>query len=315
LAFALVGCGADAQPTEPVAYGPEFNQTWRDGKAEMAAYDLIYPRYGERRTGTAVAVTVTEPFLPGPRVKADRAGGDSYGVLKLNLAEDFQTGVYDYNLMTSVFVATEPANGLPAGAATKVSFSAQEWCGHVYQQALFSKDQGRQAGVRQDFHSYFEGQADQQTSLGHPAEGIAEDALILWARGLAGPAVPPRGGAVTVPTYRSLAIQRLQHVEGAWDQVTLTRQDVRQDLEVPAGTFSCEVAVAEVSSAAGDRTYTFYVDTAEDGDRRLVKMTRSDGYELTLRGAERLPYWNQNGNADEDKLESFGLERRAAGRM
>ena len=47
-------------------------------------------------------------------------------MLKLNSVRDFQTGIYHYNVMTSVFARV--AAGWPIA---KVSFSSQEWCGHV----------------------------------------------------------------------------------------------------------------------------------------------------------------------------------------
>ncbi|MEM9883181.1 MAG: septum formation inhibitor Maf, partial [Planctomycetota bacterium] len=100
----VTGNGAAADELwMPPAYGEDFGAVWYDGRAEMASYRLTYPRYGELREGTAVAVTVTEPFNGEQRVKADAVGDETYGVLKLNLMEDFPTGVYEYNLMTSVF--------------------------------------------------------------------------------------------------------------------------------------------------------------------------------------------------------------------
>ena len=289
-------------------YGPTFGAVWHDGNAELASYDLTYPRYGEPRKGTAVAITVTEPFLPGPRVKADRASDTSYEVVKLNLIEDFQTGVYDYNLMSSVFVATEPANGLPAGMPTKVSFSAQEWCGHVYQQALFGRTKNRgEAVVETTTHSYFEGEADSSATNPLPGGGFAEDALILWARGLAGPTLET-GQTLQVPLFRSLAVQRLQHVGPGWDTAVLTRTNTRQDVDTPAGLFACDVYSADVTSTtAGSRRWTFYVQS-DDPARRLVKVTRSDGYELVLKGVDRLPYWQLHGEGDEANLQRINLK-------
>ena len=59
----------------------------------------------------------------------------SYPVMKLNLVRDFQTGIYDYNMMTSTFLRTESA-AATSGRSAKISFSSQEWCGHVYMQWL-----------------------------------------------------------------------------------------------------------------------------------------------------------------------------------
>lgn len=306
----MVSCAEadDHAAWTPPTYGSDFSATWHDGNAEMATYALTYPRYGELRTGTAVAITVTEPFNPDKRVKSDRGGEGTHNVVKLNLVEDFQTGIYDYNLMTSVFVATTPANGLPAGSPTKVSFSMQEWCGHVYQQALFSKAQGRTAGVRQSVNSYFEKVADEQTTMDHPAGGMSEDALMLWARGLAGPQLEP-GQSIEIPLYRSMAVQRNQHVAAEWESATLSRSSEPLTRQTAAGEFVCDVFTAEV----GNRDYTFHVEAS--GDRMLIELVRSDGYSMTLTAAERLPYWRLNGNADERELKKIGLERRGDGTM
>lgn len=48
---------------------------------------------------------------------------DAYDVLKLNLVRDFQTGVYDYNTMVSLFVRSESFEPV------KVAFASTEWCG------------------------------------------------------------------------------------------------------------------------------------------------------------------------------------------
>ena len=308
----LVSCAEAEDATwTPPAYGQDFSQIWYDGNAEMATYTLTYPRYGELRTGTAVAITVTEPFNPEARVKSDTGGEGTHNVVKLNLVEDFQTGIYDYNLMTSVFVPTRAVNGLPAGSPTKVSFSMQEWCGHVYQQALFSKDQSGEPGVRMSVNSYFENVADQQTTTRHPAGGIAEDALILWARGLAGPTLQP-GESIEIPVYRSLAVQRNRHVAAQWETAALSRGEgvERFDSEMPWGN-SVEMYFARV----GDRQYTFTVNATEGRARELIRMERNDGYVLELTAVERLPYWRLNGNADEKELKKIGLERRGGGTM
>ena len=314
-AAAAVGQTTDApSPWAGPDYGQAFSDRWYDGHAELASYDLTYPRYGQLRSGTAVAITVTEPFDREAYVKADTAGDASFNVVKLNLVEDFQTGIYDYNLMLSVFVGVEPAHELPAGATQKLSFSAQEWCGHAYQQTLFSGEADA-PGFEQTSHSYFQGEADQHVVGDRPADGFTEDALILWARGLAGPTIEP-GQSIDVPLYRSLAVQRLRHQPWAWDRATLRRQAEVTSAAVPAGSFDeVEVLQAEVRSDAGDRTYTFYVDAAEGGNRRLLKLERSDGYQMELRGSERLPYWQLHDEGDETSLEGLDLERRSPGQM
>ena len=136
LLTALVGCstGADAAPLPAQQVPDGFWDHWGDGRAELAAYELAFPRYGEVRRGKATLVTVSQRFDDAQRVKPEGRGRDSYPVLKQNLVMDFQTGIYDYNVMTSTFLRLD--GGAPLGEPVKVSMSMQEWCGHVYEQLI-----------------------------------------------------------------------------------------------------------------------------------------------------------------------------------
>ena len=60
----LVLCAAPA-PAQ------DFWAHWGDGRAELNGYRLVQPRYGAKRTGTAVLVFVTEDMSDALRVKAD----------------------------------------------------------------------------------------------------------------------------------------------------------------------------------------------------------------------------------------------------
>jgi hypothetical protein len=305
--FAQEGRGqGDAEEGRSPAFGSRFWTHWGDGRAELAGYDLTFPRYGMERQGTAVAIFVTEPFSESARVKSDLEAGreseDVFQVLKLNLVQDFSTGIYDYNLMTSAFVALEPVAGLPAGAPVKVSFSSQEWCGQVYQQVLF-----RRGGVSQTLHSYFEGEADRDDTLPGRPGGVSEDALLLWARGLAYPEVAP-GERVTVPVLTSLKRSRLEHVPVAWEQVVLSRSAGTEEATVPAGTFEVEKARARVQGENGERSWTFLVEKAPP--HRIVAWESSDGEHAELRGTTRLAYWKLNGPGGEAHLKELGLKPR-----
>src|SRR5437868_2578401 len=124
----VAGCAAAA----PVpARDPEFGAWWHDGRAELDGYRLVVQRYGHPRAGQGVLVYVTEPFSIRSRVKVDdpaRHPNDTWDVLKLNAVRDFQTGIYDYNTMVSMFVRSDDL------VPVKVSFSSAEWCGHVYEE-------------------------------------------------------------------------------------------------------------------------------------------------------------------------------------
>jgi hypothetical protein len=295
---------ARAQPLAPVQPDSAFWKHWGDGQAELAGYRVTYPRYGEPREGNAVAIFVTETFASDARVKSDPGKRDKkleFPVIKLNLAIDFPTGVYDYNLMTSAFVALAPVNGRAAGQPTKVAFSAQEWCGQVYHHVLF--DESR---VREVLHSYFDGEADQANTLANPADGISEDTLLLWARGLAAPTLKP-GESRKLKMLDSLAHARLRHQPLAWHDATVSRSDQTQKVTVPAGEIDCRTYTAAIE---GGRTWTIHVEDA--APHRLVQWQTSDGQKAQLLGADRMPYWQMNSGKFIESVKRFGLTPRGA---
>jgi len=242
-------------------------------------------------------IVVKEDFSERDRVKADRLGQGTFPVLKLNLVKDFPTGVYDYHLMLSSFVGLKAANGLPAGATNKVSFSAQEWCGHVYQQLLFGPK-----AVEDTLHSYFQSEGNRTRQLAGDPAGLSEDSLYLWARGLAAPALQP-GQRRKVKLFGSLQEARLAHRSAGWVEATLSRAAKPAALEVPAGSFSADVFQAKLPG----RSWTFWVE--RDGARRLLrwKNERETG---SLLKSVRMPYWNLSGQGNERLLKQLGLKPR-----
>ena len=281
----------------PVASAQDFWAHWGDGKAELNGYALEQPRYGSLRSGTAVMVFVTEDFSGALRVKAEpgrHPAGDVFPVLKLNAVRDFATGIYDYNVMTSTFVRV--AAGWPVA---KVSFSSQEWCGHVFHQLV--PRGGRLGGV---FHSYFDGEADGSEDLELPKDGVFEDALPVLLRGWNDALLKP-GEQRSVPFLPSLLWVRLNHRPLAWTTARISRSATTRSRSVPAGRF--EVSSYSVETSDG-RTLGFEVETAPP--YRLVRQTGPDGEELVLRGSTRLPYWQLNGPGGEKYLRQLGLGAR-----
>ena len=296
-----------------------FWDHWGDGHAEISGYQLTFPRYGQVRKGVAVAIYVTETLDVASRVKADRSTGsgppDELPVIKLNLVEDFPTGIYDYNMMTSVFVGLVPIWNRPAGAVTKIAFSSQEWCGLTHQQVWFYQD-----FVRHQLHSYFQGEADRTRKIEYPKDGLSEDALLLWARGLAGPRVEP-GASVTVPLLRSLQVARLKHVQLIWDEAELSRGDRAEQITVPAGTFTVDRCLVVIQRALtvgrdgikyveGDTESRWTIWVESRFPHRVIRYTRDDGLSAELLGADRLKYWNMKGPGFEKSLEKIGLTPR-----
>jgi hypothetical protein len=280
------------------ARADEFWQHWGDGKAELDGYALTEPRYGELRDGTAVMIFVTEDFSDSLRVKADpgkHPKSDVYPVLKLNFVRDFQTGIYDYNTMTSTFVRTEFGGG-PAWPLAKTSFSSQEWCGNVYMQWI-----PRDGKLHGTVHSYFDGEADAKPELPLPAGGLFEDALPILVRGLRGDWLAP-GGTRTVPFLRSQLHTRLGHVPAAWGEATVTRAPASAAVKTALGRLRAYTYT--VAEKGGD-TLTFTVEEA--APHRLLAWRSSNGEAGRILGSARLPYWKMHDKAGVAALKALGI--------
>lgn len=289
-------------PWSPPVIDAAFWKIWGDGNAELAGYQLTYPRYGQLRQGTAVSIFVSETFSNRLRVKADpgkHPPSDEFPVMKLNLVIDFQTGIYDYNEMTSSFVALNAVNSRPAGSLTKVSFSSQEWCGNSFAQMLFDPD-----SIRLQTFSYFDGEADSSSKLAYPKESLAEDAFLLWARGMAAPVLAP-GESREVAYLPSLQDTRHKHHPLEWTRATLSRSHAPSRITVPGGTFEVESFTAKI---AGGLTRTAYVEKASP--HRIVKWESSEGERAELLRSSRLKYWQLNGLGKESMLKELGLAPR-----
>lgn len=290
---------ANAQTFNKPDFGSQFWKLWGDGKAELAGYDLTYSRYGQLRKGTAVSIFVTENFSNSLRVKADpgkHPKSDVYPVIKLNLIQDFPTGLYDYNVMTSSFIRASGSGGNPI----KVSFSAQEWCGHAYAHLKFHK-----SAIDLTSHSYFDGEADQQIKLPYPPNGISEDALFHWARGLASPVLGP-GQSIKIKLLRSLAHSRLKHQPLKWVNATLQFSANPEKITVPAGTFEVDLLTCKLADGFA---WKFYVDR-HNAYRRIIQWETRAGDKGTLIKSKRLPYWRLHDNGHETLLAEIGLKPR-----
>ena len=197
------------------ALAADFDSYWHDGKAELDGYRMTISRYGQSRSGRGVAIYVTEPFSESRRVKVDDPGKNPRDVveaLKLNLVRDFQTGIYDYNTMVSVFVRSRDLSAL------KISFSSAEWCGHVFEELIFTP--GRVTGF---YNSYFEGETAQR-DLAWPPGGITEDSLWILLRGLRGDFLKD-GEKKRVPLLTGVYFGRLGHRPPAWIDADIERTE------------------------------------------------------------------------------------------
>lgn len=295
-------------PVRPAGADPDFGAHWHDGKAELDGYRFMISRYGEPRTGEAVMVFVTEPFSRSQRVKLDapsRNPADAVDVLKLNLVRDFQTGIYDYNTMVSVFSRSDDF------APLKVSMSSSEWCGNVYEEWIV-----HERTVDQRVMSYFEGESGTFVAERHDGD-LLEDNLYIRLRGLRGAFLPPGGRTETMLLPGAL-VTRLTHTRAKEALAVIERRAASERVTVPAGAF--DVIVYTVRTPERDGRF----DIEQAWPHRIVRWSWTPRGERAgrgvggseergeLTGSARLEYWTLHANGDERWRREIGLPERAA---
>jgi hypothetical protein len=297
LCLLFAAASARAEPTP----ASSFDAHWHDGKAELDGYALTVQRYGHPRRGRAVMIYVTEPMSATKHVKVEDAQknpADTVDVLKLNLVRSFQTGIYDYATMESLFVRTDTL------APLKSAFSSTEWCGQVYEELDV-----RDAQLSARLASYFEGESSTDR-LAIPPGGLLEDDLFIALRGLRDPYLRP-GELRSVPLLASAFYRRLAHKPLGWAPATIERLSHSETVRVPAGKI--QVSIYLVRPVDG-RVGRFEIEDAYP--HRVVRWAWTapagapalggvDAGELT--GSARLPYWRLHDPGDEKQLRLLGL--------
>lgn len=291
IAFPLVlaTCGASTSaetPPVPAAPSRDFDRYWYKGKAEVNRYELSQARYGELRAGHALMVFVTEDFLLKEHVKYEGIGdGARTSVLKLNWIERFNTGIYDYSLMTSVF---SPVDGTPA---LKHTLSVQDWCGQVWAQTDRRAD-----GYTVEQRSYFQQEGDATVKVG---DVWLEDAV--WNQLRIDPKRAPVGKLRMLPSqrYLRLAHKPIEAVD-ATAAMTAGADTTRYVLAFPSMERTVEIRFA----TAFPHTIFGWSETRMDGWGSQAKVLTTEA-RLTHQVME--PYWEQHGNADNPMRERLGL--------
>jgi hypothetical protein len=276
-----------------------FWSHWGDGRAELNGYELVQTRYGELRKGQVVLVYVTEPYSRGKKVKVDQfdpSDPDHVNVLKLNAVRKFQTGVYDYSVMTSLFADPEDEF-----RPLEISFSMQEWCGHVYEENHFDE-----LGAEIRLSSYFEGETG-SFALPYGRDLVAEDALLVTLRGLAADELQRKDETLTL--LGSATHRRLNHLRPVAFSSELSWSERPRSVKVPAGRF--EVYEATYDRQDGSRC-EYQVEA--EYPHRIIGWSCSDGEVAQLTGSTRLDYWRTNREGDERWLRQIGFEPEPAGR-
>ena len=272
----------------------DFWTYWGDGKAELDGYNLVQPRYGQLREGKAVLIFVTEDHSVKEMVKIEGdptrvPAAERFSVFKLNFVKTFQTGIYDYKVLTSVFTRIDQ-NFAPS----KISLSVQEWCGHVYQQILFKANKAYET-----LHSYFGGEGDQEKKWSVPANAVAEDTVPILIRELKQEWVKP-GGSLDVPCAPSLLSLRFFHKPFSWERLHVEKSVKPEKLRCALGTVPATRWTVRTAHAG---VYTYFVEA--DWPHRILKWSSDQGEYAELTGSVRLPYWKLHDNGDERYLQKL----------
>ncbi len=270
-----------------VSYNPnnDFNAYWFAGKAEVSSYDYQINRYDEPRTGYAVMVFVTEPFSKSKQVKLDdaaKAGNDAVNVLKLNALQRFNTGIYDYSMMTSVFTPIEVAK---YPHSLKATTTVQDWCGHVFAQLNWTS--GDKYATHQ--YSYFEMEGDKSPNT----EGaLLEDEIFTRLR--INPASLPTGTIKVIP---NLTYSRLRHKP---------TESINAKIEIKEGATGTKVCNLVYESKRrlevlfeAVSPYKILGFAEFDGDKEMSR--------ATLKKSMMSDYWAKHDNASANLRKELGL--------
>ncbi len=269
--------------TNPVPPEP-FNEYWYAGKAEINSYNLEQARYGEIRQGDAVLVFVTEPFSKEQQVKLDYPQGnkDELPVLKMNALRKFNTGIYDYSLMTSVFT---PVQLEQFPNTLKANTSSQEWCGQTFTQFNLDKKEYRVSG-----YSYFESEGDKDFKI---KADLLEDELFNRIR--LRPESLPLGDIDVIP---SSTYTRLLHKPIRPTKANAFIRAIESGKQYTLNYLHLE------------RTLT--IEFEATFPYKILSWSENDGGQLTkasLKESIQSDYWAKNSNRDEGMRQELGLRK------
>ncbi|AKA36157.1 hypothetical protein [Flagellimonas lutaonensis] len=270
-------------PKKPLSEA--FKNYWYDGEAEITSYRLEQARYGELRKGTAVLIFVTEPFLPEVQVKADKSRPDNVSVLKLNATKKYLTGIYPYSIMSSTFYPVSDNQH-----ALKTSFSAQEWCGHVYSQI------NNRAQFEVTSHSYFEGEADQNLKL---PKAVLENEL--WNKIRIDPMGLPTGDIRVIP---SLEYIRMGHKE-------IKAYEAHGELVEENGMMAYSLHYPKLERTLTIHFTSAFPHTIESWSEEFKSGFGANAQILISKATKikqlKSPYWRQNSNKYTVLRDTLGL--------
>ncbi|WOO39732.1 hypothetical protein [Rubellicoccus peritrichatus] len=284
LLVGLSACAGEKISTDSMAVTEaQIQDYWFDG-AEISRFDLEQSRYGAEHQGTAEFIFVTEPFLVSQQVKHEFGNGKSVPVLKLNALRTFNTGIYSYRTMLSVF---DPLPDEGYSHALKTTLSVQDWCGQVFYQMNY-----RDSAWKAELRSYFQGEADQDFSL---ESTWLEDEI--WTTIRIDPESLPVGEFSMIPSALYL---RFQHIEPS-AHTAIGKLEENDGLMIYAINYPELGRTLEISF---EKEFPFVINgwtELQEGEK--VKTVAKRTHLLRNRY-----YWSEHDNKDRKSRKLLGLE-------
>ncbi len=264
----------------------EFGGYWYQNKAEINVYELDQIRYGQSRKGEAVMIFVTEDFSKKAQVKLDdpqRNPADASKVMKMNKTRSFQTGIYPYETMLSVFTPVYENAKSP-----KIVASMTEWCGQSFTQMNW-----KNGGYKIKQFSYFESEGDQEAKVNAPSEDE------LWTLLRLDPEAIEEG---EIELFPGLIYQRFSHIDLKKQKATISKSSVNaetSELVIDYTDLSRKLSIRYQKSFPHEILSWEEEEIGRNGDTLVTRALR--------KRVRQLDYWNLNGVENNDLAKALSL--------
>jgi hypothetical protein len=273
-------------------YPNEWIKYFQSKGAEVSSYKTVQLRYGELRECISVLIFVPEHLNIDTRIKVENYQATKpekqIQVLKLNRVLKFNTGVYDYSLMTSVYSAAKPLFGAPSFYPMKISIAVTEWCGNYYGHII--PETGK---VRSVSHSYFEAEGDKDYYLNLPPDFFYEDNFPIIIREFNGEFMKI-GEKRSFNILPSLWSFRIAHIPLSFEKGTIDKK-------------TGDSSTIKWVLSRGSFTTEYW--TSKEYPHKILRWKDSEGGSGELIESIQEKYWQKHGNADLPLRTKLGLQK------
>jgi|GEM_PF-5410615 len=268
----------------------KIDNLWFDSKAEVASYDLTLLKYNEYKKGVDSLIFVTEEFDKKLLVKADTIKKDNLKILKLNHIRKFNTGIYDYTIMRSVFNSLENDDFLKL---IKMTQNSIEWCGN-YQESLYLKNKN----YIKNINSYFQTENIQSFKI-KDNEIVFEDSLLSLVK-----FNKDLNQNKVYKIFRSSFNNKSQRIENKTEKLNLTIRD--KEINVKNKKYNGTEYIFQ------NKNFKYLIFINNSKNREIVLWEIYDKLTLiekaSLRFSNRIDYWNRLKNADLELRKEYKVE-------